>query len=140
MKRTATLLAITALAASPLAAHAGTKPTTRTETWSYNGVSGPSVAGGGFKICFGATSDCFDLSTFKYETKVTFVAKDSSGQKVALQWALDGTYSAGPTNACGEGTVDVKKGSVVNFDTTVDPTCPGIATQGTVTFTITGKK
>lgn len=145
MKRLLVLVVAAAVAATPVAADAARKPppkkkTVRTVTWDYKGTAGPSAAGNGVRLCAGPLANCFDLTTAKYETKVTLTVKDASGQKVALQYALDGGYSDGATDLCGTGQIAVTKGSVVNLNTTTNPACPGTPTSGTVTFTITGLK
>lgn len=144
MKRVVAVLSVAALVASPAVAEAAKKkpvPTKRTVTWSYSGIAGPSIAGAGFRFCApSGASTCFDVPTEKWETKITVAVKDSTGQKVGLQYAIDDDYSNGATQLCAAGEVLVAKGSPVTFNTTADPTCGAPATSGTVTFTITGKK
>ena len=141
MKRTITLIALAALAASPAAAHAGSKPTKRIVTWNYQGVFGAySSAVGGGGVC-GANKDaCFELPTTKKETNVSFLAVDGTKQKIAVQYAIDGDYQ-NTTVECGAGSITVAKGSSVSFYLIAGTDCPGgVATQGTITMTITGKK
>lgn len=143
MKRALAVLSIAALAASPAVAEAAKKPvpTKRTVTWSYQGVFGAysSMAGGG-GVCGANAAACFELPTTKGEKTVKFVAADKFGQKIAVQWALDGDYQ-NTTVACGAGEIPVSKGSVVNFYLIAGADCPGgVATQGTVTMTVSGSK
>lgn len=145
MKRTLALIAATALLATPVAADAAAKkpapkPTKRVVTWNYTGVFGAyaSVAGGG-GVCGANPKACFELPTQKHETKVSFAAVDATGQKIPLQFALDGDY-ANNQLTCSSGSTPVKKGSTVNFYMVAGPDCPGIPTSGKVTMTIIGVK
>ena len=146
MKRTLALLSVAALVATPAVAEAAKKPakkvpTKRVVTWSYSGTAGPSIAGTGFRLCSpSGLVTCFDLSTEKWEKNVKVQVKDASGQKVAVQYDVDGNYSSGATNICAAGDAPVGGGSVLTFNPTFDPTCGAPATSGTVTFTITGLK
>ncbi len=145
MKRSLALLAAAALVATPVVAEAAAKkpapkPTKRVVTWSYTGVFGAyaSAAGGG-GVCGANPMACFALPTQKHETLVSFVATDTTGQKIPLQYALDGDYQ-GNQLTCSSGSTPVKKGSTVNFYMVAGPDCPGIPTSGKVVMTIIGKK
>ena len=143
MKRVLAVMSIAALAASPTVAEAAKKPvpTQRTVTWNYQGVFGAytsAVGGGG--ICTANKAACFDLPTIKGEKSVKFAAVDKTGRNIAVQWALDGDYQ-NTTVSCGAGEIPVSKGTLVSFYMVAGADCPGgVATQGTVTITVTGTK
>jgi hypothetical protein len=144
MKRALAFLTVATLVASPAVAEAAKKkpvPTKRTVTWAYQGVFGAytsAVGGGG--VCGANPDACFDVPTTKGEKTVKFAAVDASGQKIAVQWTLDGDYN-NSTVACGTGEIPVSKGSTVNFYLVAGADCPGgIATQGTMSITVTGTK
>ncbi len=146
MKRTIILLTAAALAASPAAAQAAKPakkkpvPTTRTVVWDYQGVFGAyssTVGGGG--VCGANPKACFELPTQKHERMVKFSATDGTGQKIAVQYSLDGDYDNTVVN-CSAGDIAVKKGTTVNFYMIASPDCPGVATQGKVTIQVTGLK
>lgn len=143
MKRTLAVLSIALLAATPSVADAAKKPapTTRTVAWNYQGVFGAySSAAGGGGVCTANPDACFELPTTKGETLVKFAAVDKAGQKIAVQWSLDGDYN-NTTVSCGGGEIPVSKGTLVNFYLIAGADCPGgVATQGTITMTVTGKK
>lgn len=144
MKRVVAVLSVAALVASPAVAEAAKKkpvPTKRTVTWNYQGVFGAytSAAGGG-GVCGANPDACFDVPTTKGEKTVKFAAVDKTGQKIAVQWALDGDYN-NTTVSCGAGEIPVSKGTVVSFYLVAGADCPGgVATQGTMTITVTGTK
>ncbi len=142
MKRTLVLLTAAALAATPVVADAAKKPvpTKRVVTWDYRGVFGAyaSMAGGG-GVCGANPSACFELPTTAKETTVTFSATDSTGQKIPVQWAFDGDYNTNEL-ACSTGDIPVKKGTLLNFYLVATDACPGLPTQGKITFTIVGTK
>lgn len=138
MKRTLVLLSVAALAAGP-AAHAATKvpakkPTTRTVTWAYQGPAGANADSSTVSVCNDST--CTSIPLQAYETKAVISVTDGSGQKVALLTEVDG--AAGIT--CGSGEVTLVKNTQLDLKAVLDPTCPALPTQGTVTVTITGLK
>jgi hypothetical protein len=142
VKRTLALLIAAAVVTSPVVAEAATKakPTKRVVTWAYtavHGVTTPVVSAGLETPCTVNAAGCFELVTFRHETKVTF--KESTGASVAIQYFTDGDYQTVQT-VCGAGEVPVKKGTSVSFRTAVDPSCAGVPTQGKILLTITGKK
>jgi hypothetical protein len=144
VKRLLAATSVLALLAAPAVADAAVKkapkPTKRTVTWNYTGVFGAYVsAAGGGGVCGANPEACYDLATQVHETKVTFTATDATGQKVPVQYTLDGDYD-GNTLQCSTGDVAVRKGTVVNFYMVATDACPGVPTQGTITMTITGKK
>ncbi len=142
MKRTLALLATAALAASPVVADAAKKPvpTKRTVTWSYQGVFGAyATPAGGGGVCGANPNACFELPTTAKETKVTFTVTDATGQKTPLQYAFDGDYQSNELT-CSSGDIPVKKGTLLSFYMVATDACPGLPTQGKVTFTITGTK
>jgi hypothetical protein len=150
VKRSLALLTAAAVVATPLVGHAAPKakpkpkPTTRTVTWDYTAVHGattPVVFTTGESPCTVNADGCFELFTEKHETAVSMKVVDASGQAVPVQYHFNGEYVAGAVfTSCGDGSFKVKKGTQVTLATVVDPTCAGLPTQGTVTFTITGLK
>ena len=145
MKRTLALLSVAALVATPAVAEAAKKPakkvpTKRTVTLNYTGTFGATApGGGGGTLC--TANNCLDIELFPYETKATFKATDSTGQKVPLQTSLDDDYAGTVADACSTGEVALAKNSLLSFNTILAPaTCQGLATSGTITVTITGLK
>jgi hypothetical protein len=140
--RTTTLLAAAALVAVPAVADASTRaprPTTRVVTWSYtgaHGVSAPLLHVAGESPCRFNTSACFDLETYKHETRVRVQAPPG----VAVDWYLNGDYTGDDHAICGTGTISVRTGDLVNLVVVLDPRCPGVPTTGTIRLTVTGRR
>lgn len=140
MKRTALLATLALVAVSPAVAHAGGK--TRTLSYTYSGafgISTPAVSGA--LNCQSGMNACWDFATVKGEKSVTITATDSSGTPVPLQVFTGDDYAGTVQTACGKATLDLspKTANAISVRTAVDPTCGGIATNGTIKAVITKK-
>lgn len=140
MKRIATLGAIALLVAVPMTSEAAPKRKERTETLSYTLPTGVTAAGAASTAsCGDPVRKCLVISLGKDEKYIKFVAKDSAGQSVGIQYypgTTSADYSAGVQYTCGEGKATFKKPTEVSFRIAIDSSCPGVPTSGTLTVVI----
>lgn len=143
MKRTALLVTAALVAVTPAVASAApAKGSTRTLTATYQGFAGLSTAAVNTALtACPANQACFDFTTKKGEKTVTITAVDQTGTPVPLQIYTDDDYNGTVQAVCGTGTVTVspKAATPVNVRVVADPTCGGVATQGTLTAVISNR-
>ncbi len=135
------LLTVALLVVTPAVAQAGSRPTSRTVTWDYQGATdAPDDLTASVVIGHACVSDvtCFDLTTEKYERLVRVHATDKSGTPIGV--ALSVVKGEDGTVVCGTGVIAVGRGETVSVHTVVTPACPAVPTTGTITFTVTGKR
>ena len=138
MKRAVLLVAMGAIALSPVAGHAAPKPpkkTTRVVNLSYTLFCGVTASGAGSAyVCPPETAHFTETAT-KAEKYVTFSAKDANGTPVAIQYWTNGVYD-GVATACSKGKAQNKKGGgTYDFILSLSDLCQAIPTQGTLTVT-----
>jgi hypothetical protein len=152
--KTAAVLAVVALTATAGGASAATKPKsapkkhsrTLTLTYTSAGVTTHSLTGvGSMQSCPPAGfNNCLTFSTGRDEKYISISAKDGTGQPVGISFYPGGGSGVSTESfVCGSATnVDIASGtdwSLSPDSATVDPACPGVATQGTVTVVLSNR-
>jgi hypothetical protein len=142
LKRVTVLVCAAAVAAVPAVADARTRapqPTKRVLSWHYtgaHGVTAPLLHAAFEQPCQVNAEACYELETFKHETKV----KVDAPAGVAVDWYLNEEYDGDDHTLCGSGSIPVRTGDLVSLVVVLDPRCPGVPTQGTIRLTVTGKR
>lgn len=145
---TAVLIAAT-LAGTAVNAEAASKPRpvkkhSRSVTLTYKpGPTTHSAVGvGSVQGCLGAVANCLNFDTAKDEKYLTITSTDASGRPVGLSmFPNTGTNGVSTeTFVCGStknAPIAPKSSWTIAADTaSADPSCPGVATQGTITVTL----
>lgn len=147
------VLVVVGLVATAATASAAPKPKTvpkkqtRTLTLAYSfaGATTHTAVGLGSVQGCGPTPNCLSFSTTKNEKYISISTKDAAGQSVGVSIYPDtGTNGVSTeTFYCASAqSADIAPASAWTLaaDTlTVDPACPGLATQGTVTIILSNR-
>jgi hypothetical protein len=127
------------------------KPPRRVQTLSFSYLASQSahtMLGPGGQMCVSATAapqlaPCFEISPASWVKYMSLSSKDQSGQAVPLSlWgATTGVNANGQeTFVCGKArNIPVGRGDAWSISVnlvSVEPTCPGPATTGTITVTL----
>ncbi len=140
MKRIASLVALTGLVVVPAVSDAAPAPkrVERTVTLSYQGPCDAGIAGlhGGPATC--PTAAQLAELVKKGEAYISFKAVDATGQKIGLRFYNTADFPGTVTSYCGGSAkaLKVKAGQEMAVKTSVDPTCGGVPTTGTLTMVL----
>lgn len=151
--RKAAVLVVVGLVTTTATASAAAKPKTvpkkqtRTLTLAYSfaGATTHTAVGLGSVQGCGPTPNCLSFSTAKDEKYISISTKDASGQSVGVSIYPDSGSSGVSTETvyCASvqsGHIAPASAWTLTADTlTVDPACPGLATQGTVTIILSNR-
>jgi hypothetical protein len=139
------LCVLASAAAATAAPKSKTHPKKHTRTLSLAYSPGPtSHAAGGLgsaQVCPGALANCLTFTTARDEKYISLIATDDAGRPVGVSWYAT---AVGAVNsefyACGSArNVDIAKGTDFSLavDTVAaDPSCPGVASTGSVTVVL----
>ena len=143
MRRVAFLAVVLALTPLLVAQAATSRVTVRTVTWHY--ASATNIAqqispDPGNRACFiaGQSGSCFELQLARHETAVRVTSQDAAGQRVPLEYQF--ATGGSSKSLCGAGDINISGKRLLSIYTVVSNACTSVASYGTVTFRITGRK
>jgi hypothetical protein len=121
--------------AAPASAQKKKKKVKKVERVVEHVYEAPAI-GSGTGACLRPTNSCGDIGVAMTERYVKVEVVDSSGTKVRFSVQQDGKSLGAYCGTTGDEPIEVAPGGQLTVFPWTAGTCPGVATQGTITATL----